>query len=177
LSPKSPNQSCQFCGLKWETLHHLGFEAQPRNRPPVLRPSREKLSPTGLRPKWRKPSQTINLGFKAQPRNPCSLLHVHGVDCTRCHPTSRPPGHRVSDLCDYSRSSAPGLLLLPRSSSLHAMPQLPPAHHETNKRDSPSKIKIKEKQNKIIPNLNSNLAKSLTHHTQTNEWTTWFLMT
>jgi hypothetical protein len=47
-------------------------------------------------------------------------LYVHGADRTRCHPTSRSPGHRVSDLCDHSRSSAPGLLLLSWSSSLHA---------------------------------------------------------
>jgi hypothetical protein len=47
------------------------------------------------------------------------------------------------------------------------MPHLPPAHHETSKRDSPDEIKIKEKQNKTILDSNSNLAKSITHHTQT----------
>jgi hypothetical protein len=26
-------------------------------------------------------------------------LHVHGTDHTRCHPTSRSPGHRVPNLC------------------------------------------------------------------------------
>jgi hypothetical protein len=102
-------------------------------------------------------------------------LHVHGADCTRCHPTSRSPGHRVHDLCDHLQSSAPGLLLLPRSSSLHAMPHLSLVHHETSKRDSPNEIKIKEKQNKTIPNLNSDLTKSMTHHNQTKELTTWFL--
>jgi hypothetical protein len=55
------------------------------------------------------------------------------------------------------------------------MPHLPPAHHETSKRDSPNKTKVKEKQNKTIPNLNSNLAKSMTHHNQTKELTTLFL--
>jgi hypothetical protein len=55
------------------------------------------------------------------------------------------------------------------------MPHLPPAHHETSKHDSPSETKIKEKQNETIPNSNSNLAKSMTYHTQTNELTTWFL--
>jgi hypothetical protein len=39
--------------------HHLGFEAKPRNRPPVLRPNLEKLSPPVLRPNWRKPSQQV----------------------------------------------------------------------------------------------------------------------
>jgi hypothetical protein len=35
--------------------------------------------------------------------------------------------------------------------------------------------KIKGKQNKIVPDSNSNLAKSMTHHNQTKELTTWFL--
>jgi translation initiation factor 2 beta subunit (eIF-2beta)/eIF-5 len=55
------------------------------------------------------------------------------------------------------------------------MPHLPLAHHETSKRDSPNETKIKEKQNKTIPDSNSNLAKSLTHHNQTKKLTTWFL--
>jgi hypothetical protein len=55
------------------------------------------------------------------------------------------------------------------------MPHLPPAHHETSKRDSPNETKVKEKQNKTIPDLNSNLATSMTYHNQTKELTTWFL--
>jgi hypothetical protein len=55
------------------------------------------------------------------------------------------------------------------------MPHLPPAHHETSKDDSPSETKVKEKQNETIPDLNSNLVKSMTHHNQTKELTTWFL--
>jgi hypothetical protein len=55
------------------------------------------------------------------------------------------------------------------------MPHLPPAHHETSKRDSPNETKIKEKQNDTIPDSNSNLAKSMTHHNQTKELTIWFL--
>jgi hypothetical protein len=55
------------------------------------------------------------------------------------------------------------------------MPHLPPAHHETSKRDSPNKTKVKEKQNETIPDSNSNIAKSMTHHNQTKELTTWFL--
>jgi hypothetical protein len=100
---------------------------------------------------------------------------VHGADDTRCHPTSQPPGHRVPDLCDHPQSSAPGLLLLLRSSSLHAMLHLTPAHHEISKRDSPNETKTKEKQNKIVPDSNSNLTKSMTHHNQTKEQTTWLL--
>jgi hypothetical protein len=82
---------------------------------------------------------------------------------------------RPLDLCDHPQSSAPGLQLLPRSSSLHAMAHLPPAHHETSKHDSPNETKVKERQNKTVPDSNSNLAKSMTHHNQTKERTTWFL--
>jgi hypothetical protein len=55
------------------------------------------------------------------------------------------------------------------------MPHLPPAHHETNKRDSPNETKVKERQNKTVPDSNSILAKSMTHHNQTKERITWFL--
>jgi hypothetical protein len=54
------------------------------------------------------------------------------------------------------------------------MSYLPPAHHETSKRDSPNETKVK-KQNETVADLNSNLAKSMTHHNQTKELTTWFL--
>jgi hypothetical protein len=47
------------------------------------------------------------------------------------------------------------------------MPHLPPAHHETSKHDSQNETKIKEKQNETVPDSNSNLAKSMTHHNQT----------
>jgi hypothetical protein len=100
---------------------------------------------------------------------------VHSADRTRRHLISQPPSHRVSGLCNHPRSSAPGLLLLSWSSSLHTMPHLPSAHHERSKRDSPNETKIKEKQNKTIPDLNSKLTKSMTHHNQIKEWTTWFL--
>jgi hypothetical protein len=56
------------------------------------------------------------------------------------------------------------------------MPHLPHAHHETSKHDSPNETKVKEKQNKTILDLNSNLAKSMTHRNQTKELTTWFLI-
>jgi hypothetical protein len=36
-------------------------------------------------------------------------------------------------------------------------------------------IKIKVKQNKNVPDSNSNLAKSMTHHNRTKKLTTWFL--
>jgi hypothetical protein len=55
------------------------------------------------------------------------------------------------------------------------MLHLSPAHHETSKRDSLNETKVKEKQHETILDLNSNLAKSMTHHNQTKEMTTWFL--
>jgi hypothetical protein len=151
----------------------------------VLRPNHSQTVAIGFEPQTdEKPpewfcgqttdkSSTLVLRLNQETRAPS--LYVPGTDRTRRHPTSRPPGHRVPDLCDHVRSSAPGLLLLPWSSSLHAMPHLPPAHHETSKRDSLNETKIKEKQNETIPNSNSNLAKSMTHHNQTKELTTWFL--
>jgi hypothetical protein len=121
-----------------------------------------------------KPS-TMVLRLNQETRTP--RLHVHGAGRTRHHPTSRSPGHRVSNLCDHPWSSAPGLLLLPRSSLLHAMPHLPHTHHETSKHDSPNETKVKEKQNETIPDSNSTLTKLMTHHNQTKEPTTWFLRT
>jgi hypothetical protein len=55
------------------------------------------------------------------------------------------------------------------------MSHLPPAHHKTSKHDSPNETKVKEKQNKTIPDSNSNLTKSMIHHNQTKKLTTWFL--
>jgi hypothetical protein len=55
------------------------------------------------------------------------------------------------------------------------MLHLPPAHHETSKRDSPNETKKKEKQNENILDSNSKLTKSMTHHNQTKELTTWSL--
>jgi hypothetical protein len=55
------------------------------------------------------------------------------------------------------------------------MPHLPLVHHETSKRDSLNKTKVKERQNKTVLNSNSNLTMSMTHHNQIKEHTTWFL--
>jgi hypothetical protein len=55
------------------------------------------------------------------------------------------------------------------------MPHLPPAYHETRKHNSPNETKIKEKQNETIPDSNSNLTQSMTHHNQTKKRTTCFL--
>jgi hypothetical protein len=47
--------------------------------------------------------------------------------------------------------------------------------HTTSKHDSSNETKVKEKQNKTIRDSNSNFAKSMTHHNQIKELTTWFL--
>jgi hypothetical protein len=70
---------------------------------------------------------------------------MHGVDRIWRHPTSRSPSHWVPNLCDHPWSSAPGLLLLPWFSSLHAMPHLPHAHHETSKTRFSNETKNKGK--------------------------------
>jgi hypothetical protein len=119
----------------------IGFEAQTDEKPS----------------KWfcgqttHKPS-TLVLRLNQETHAPS--LHVPGAYRTQRHPTSRPPSQRVPDLCDHPRSSARRLLLLPRSSSLHDMPHLPPAHHETSKHDSPNETKVKEKQRETIPDSN-----------------------
>jgi hypothetical protein len=87
--PKSPKRSCRFWDPNQKILHHLSFEAQPRNPPPVLRPNQEIPSPSILRSNWRKPSspvlrlnhwQTVDLDFKTQPRNLATVRHaVHSV--------------------------------------------------------------------------------------------------
>jgi hypothetical protein len=121
LRPKSPNRSCRFRDpnretratdfeAKLEKIVATGFEAKPvKTVRVVLRPNH---------------SQTVDLGFVAQPRNPCT-----SSPRARCRPHTAPPDLLITrppctDLCDHPQSSAPGLLLLPRSSSLHAMPHL-----------------------------------------------------
>jgi hypothetical protein len=151
----------------------VGFEAKPREtvatsfeaklEKTVATVFEAKLDKTVTAGSEVKPLETVATGFEAKPLKLSILvlrlnqethaphLHVHGADRTRRHPTSRSPGHLVPNLCDHPRSSAPGLLLLPRSPSLHAMPHLPHAHHETSKRDSPNETKIKEKAKQNCP--------------------------
>jgi hypothetical protein len=133
-----------------------GFEAKPAKTIwVVLRPNHSQIIAIGFEARTdEKPSERfwgqtthkpsiLVLRLNQEIRAP--RLHVHGADRTRRHPTSRSLNHRVPDLCDHPRSSVLGLLLLSWSSSLHAIPHLPPAHHETSKHDSPNKTKIKEK--------------------------------
>jgi hypothetical protein len=80
--------------------------------------------------------ETIDLGFNAQPRNTCSSCYARYRPYTTSpdHPIVQPPSTRP--VLDHPRSSASGMLLLHRSSSLSNMSHLSPTHHETRKRDS-----------------------------------------
>jgi hypothetical protein len=66
----------------------IGFEAQTDEKP-----SQWFWGQTTNKP------PTLVLRLNQETRAPS--LHVPGTDRTRCHLTSRPPGHRVPDLCDH----------------------------------------------------------------------------
>jgi hypothetical protein len=140
----------------WGPNHQIvatDLRPKPGKPPPSgLRPNLEEPSPTALRPNWEKLSQWFwgqttdkppTLVLRLNQETCAPHLLVHGIDCTQYHPTSQSFGHWVPDMCDHPQSSAPGLLLLARSSSLSAMPYLPPTHHDTSKRDSPHDTKDK----------------------------------
>jgi hypothetical protein len=143
LRPKSPNRSCWFWGPNRET-QAIGFEAKPGETITTdFEAKPGETVPVVFRPNhW----EIVDLGFEAQPRNLRSSspharcrLHTTSPDLSIVGPPS------TWSVLDHPRSSAPGLLLLPRSSSLPAMPHLPLAHHETIKCDSPHETKIKVK--------------------------------
>jgi hypothetical protein len=84
-----------------------------------MRPNREKPSQW----LWGPNHQTCPSGFDTKPLT----NHPSGFDLSIVRPLSTRP------MLNHSQSSAPSLLLLPRSSSLPAMPHLSPTHHETSK--------------------------------------------
>jgi hypothetical protein len=74
-----------------------------------------------------------------------------------------------SILC--TRSSTPATILI---AARHAAPATcTPRDKQTQ---FSKRKKIKEKQNETIQDSNSNLAMSMTHHNQTKELLTWFLI-
>jgi hypothetical protein len=85
-----------------------------------------------------KAGKIVDLGFEAKSRNlhSSSLYawcrpHTASLDLSIvCPPSTR-------HVLDHLWSSAPGLLLLPRSSSMPTKLYLSPAHHEISKHDSP----------------------------------------
>jgi hypothetical protein len=95
LMPKSPNRSYQFWGPNREILHHLGFEAQPRNchhrfwgqnREIVATDFEAKSGETVLVVLRPNHSQTVDLCFEAQSRNSRS-----SSSRARCRPHIAPP--------------------------------------------------------------------------------------
>jgi hypothetical protein len=114
LRPKSPNCSCWFWGSNRETLHHLGFEAQIRNRCHRFWGQITETVPVVLRPNhW----QTIDLGFEAQPRNPRTSsprawckLHTVPPDLSINRPLSTWHVRPSPILC--TRSSTPATILV-----------------------------------------------------------------
>jgi hypothetical protein len=108
-----PNQEIAwFSGLNQETVKI------------VLRPNHWQLVATGFEAKPENPR------FSSPPRVWCGS-HTAPPDL----PIVQPPSTRL--VSDHPRSSAPSLLLLPRSSSLPTMSHSPPTHHETSKHISP----------------------------------------
>jgi hypothetical protein len=82
--------------------------------------------------------------------------------------TDYPTCATIPVLC--TRSPTPTTILI---AARHAAPATStPRDKETR---FSKQNKIKGKQNKTVPDSNSNLAKSMTLHNQTKEWTTWFL--
>jgi hypothetical protein len=87
-----------------------------------------------------KSEKTIVTGLDAKPEKTISVIlmpnhwQIIPVVLTPNHwQTSRSPSHQVPDLCDHLRSSALGLLLLPLSSSLPAMPHRSSKRRENRK--------------------------------------------
>jgi hypothetical protein len=133
LRSKSPSRRCQFLGPNRKTLHHLDFEAQPRNhrrqfwgqtRETVVtgfEAKLEKTVPVVLRPNhW----QTVDLDFKAQPRSlhsssPRARCRLHTVppDLLISRLSSTKPVRPSSILC--TRSPTPDMVLI---AACHAAP-------------------------------------------------------
>jgi hypothetical protein len=130
----------------WQINARLVLRPKPRNRRSDFDAQITKLKLPVLRSKlgnpshrfWGQTERNRPSGFEAQLRNSCysspharCRSHIMSPDL----PIARPPSSRP--VLDHPRSFAPGLLLLPRSSLLRVMSHLPPAHHETSKRNSP----------------------------------------
>jgi hypothetical protein len=120
-------------------------------------------------------SQTVDLGFEAQPRNPrSSSLHA------RCRPHTAPPNLSITRPLSI-RPVQPSPVLCTRSPTPTTI-QIATRHvapANCTPRDKQTRFskqnKDKGKTNEPVLDSNSNLAKSMTHHNQTKELTTWFL--
>jgi hypothetical protein len=138
----------------------------------VLKSNHWQIIPVVLRPNHR---QTVDFGFEAQPRNsrfssPCALcrLHTTSSDLSIVWPLSTQPVWPSPVL--YIRSSTLVMILVAICNATPATctPQ--------NKQIRFSKRNKDKGKNWNVPNSNSNLIKSMTHHNQTKKLTTWFLI-
>jgi hypothetical protein len=124
------SSSRQFCGTT-DKPYSAWFWGQNKETIAVILWSK---SPNRSYRFWGPNQETVDLGFEAIPRNPHSSL-----PCARYRPHTvspdlsivRPPSTQPA--LDHSQSSTSGLLLLPRSSLLPAMPHLSPAILHTNR--------------------------------------------
>jgi hypothetical protein len=129
----------------------IAFVAQPINYSPLGFEAQTKKLLWWV---WGSNHQTIAAGFEAQTKKPKAtgfeaklgeMVDI-GFEATSCRPHTASPDLSIiqptstQPVLDHPRSSAPGLLLLPWSSSLSTMPHLSPAHHKTIKHVSPHKI-------------------------------------
>jgi hypothetical protein len=129
-----PTSSHRFCGATHKLLSAWFWGSNKKTVAVIFRLK----SPNRSYQFWGQNQETVDLGIEAKPRNPCS-----SSPCARSRPNTallnlliiRPLSTRP--VLDHLRSFVPGLLLLPRSSSLPAMSHLSPTHHETSKHDSP----------------------------------------
>jgi hypothetical protein len=78
LRPKSPNRSYRFWGPNWDTLHHLGFKAQPRNHRHRFWGQTGKTVTTGFEAKLEK---TVDMYFSCNSRtHVITLYSSHACD-------------------------------------------------------------------------------------------------
>jgi hypothetical protein len=118
--------------------------------------------------------QTIDLGFEAQPRNLHSSSprawcrsHTASPDLLIVQPPSTWPVR--PSLVLYTWSPTPATILV---AVRHAAPTTCTPQDKQTRFSKRNKDKGK---NWNVPDLNSSLGKSMTHHNQTKELTTWFL--
>jgi hypothetical protein len=130
--------------------HHpppINFVMQPTNRSPLGFDVQTKNSSRWF---WGLNHQTVAAGFESQIGKPVDLVfEVQPINPRSSSPCAWYRPYTVSPylsivrpsstrhVLDHPWSSAPGLLLLSRSSSLPVMSHLSPTHHETSKHDSP----------------------------------------
>jgi hypothetical protein len=163
------NRRSRFWGQTTRNRHHRfwgqtgenrlsGFEAKPltNRRHRFWGPNRWETIRVVLRPNH---SQTVDLGFKAQPRNPrssspCAPCRPHTMppDLSTAQPPSTQPVRPSPVLC--TRSPTPATILI---AARHAAPATYTPRDKQTRFSKWNKDKRKTKQ--TIPDSNSNLAK------------------